>query len=164
MMLYLKWGAVVLMLLVALFIGREYSAYMERRLAQMRGFSSLFSHAEEMISKYLSPADAIVSDFTDPELEKCGFLPALREGKDLLGAFEACSGQLALTSGMKREIGEFLSGFGRGYKDGELKRISAFRRRLEQEMASCAESAQKDVKAVRALLFGGAMAAGILII
>ena len=87
MSIYLRLGGAGLILLGAILVGREYSAYLNRRLSEYRGLLSLLSHAEGVIGRNLSYGKELWRGFEDAALEKCGLLPALREGRGLADAF-----------------------------------------------------------------------------
>jgi hypothetical protein len=59
---------------------------------------------------------------------------------------------------------DFFTGFGRDYKDRELKSISDFRTGLEEDKKAEAERLEKSVKVFSALSIGGALAFFIMII
>lgn len=164
MSLYLRFFGGGLVLLSALAASSEYSSYAERRLAQYSGLLALLSHAEGMISRFLSSGDGLWRGFENEELEKIGLLPLLREGKTLSKAFLECEGRFVLSKEAKERIKDFLSTSGRGYMEGEVAAFSGFRAQLDTEMKAEKERLEKNVKVTRALLLGGALAFLILII
>ena len=153
-----------MILLCALFVGREYTAYIKKRLSEYRGFASLIAHIEGMISRFLTPQDSLWQSFSDEVLEKCGFLAALREGGSLSDAFEACRASLSLSDGVKSRLSSFFSGFGAEYMDGELSRSSDFRSELEDGLKKEESELEKSLKITNALLLAGSVGIVILII
>ena len=155
---------ITLLLSAALCASREYSRFADLRLAQWRGFSAFLLHIEGEISKFLASGEGLYRGFENAELEKCGFLPALKEGTGLSSAFDGCRGRLLLPEGCKARLAEFFAAFGRGYKDSELASLSAFRIAFEKEYEAERERLEKSVKITRALLLGGALSVAIMLI
>ncbi len=163
-MLYLKWCGAALLLLFALFCGREYSAYAERRVGECEGYISLLLHIEKMIDSYLAPPSVIFRDFECEALESIGFLPAVRSGEAASNALSLSEKNSLLPEHIREKIREYFDGFGRGYKDAELTRTRASRAELEEMLKSEKASLEKSVKVTRALLLGAAAGITILII
>ena len=151
-------------MIAALFFCREYSLYAERRILQYKGFLSLLSHAEGMISRFLAKGEELWRGFSDSALEECGFLSDLREGRGLKEAFSSCENRLCLPRSVKDELSAFFSDFGRSYKEGQLSSLSAFRSSLEERLKAEEADLEKSVKVTKALILGGAMSVVILII
>ena len=152
------------MVLSAMLASNAYSNYAKRRLLQYSGLIALFSHQEGMISRFLSSGDGLWRGFSNEELEKIGFLPLLREGERLYNAFQKCEGNFLLPKETTERIKEFLYASGKGYKEGEIASISAFRLSLEEEMKNESDALDKNVKVANALLIGAALAFLIMII
>lgn len=163
-MIFLRLVGAALLLAAAIFLSREYSSYLEGRLSEYRGLVALLSHAEEKIERSLSFGEELWRDFQDDVMEKCGLLPLLREGKGIAEAFGECIADFSLPIGIKAEISEALSTLGRGYRDSEIKKLSDIRTRLTEALNSETLAAEKNVKVAKALLIGGALTVGILII
>lgn len=164
MSVYLKWAGAGVILLSALYVGREYSAYVRQRLQQHRAFVALLLHIEQMISQFLTPQDGLWRDFSNDALEKCGFLPLLREGKGLSQAFEKVKASLSLSERTKEMLSGFFADFGGGYLDGEMSRTAGFRAELESCLEKEGEELEKSLKITNALLVAGAVGIVILII
>lgn len=164
MSVYLKWAGAAVILLSALFVGKEYSAYVRQRLEQYRGFVALILHIEGMISRFLTPQDGLWRDFNNDALQKCGFLPLLREGKGLSGAFESVKASLALSEETKEMLSDFFGNFGGNYLDGEMSRTADFRTQLENGLKQEESELEKSLKISNALLVAGAVGIVILII
>lgn len=161
-MLYLRWCGAALLLLCALLCGREYSAYAGRRVSEGEGYIALLSHIEKMIDSYLAPLSEIFSGFECEALEKNCFLPAIRSGKSPREALTEIKG--LIPENMRTLLSDYLDGFGKGYKESELKRTREARAELEAMLDGERESLEKSVKVTRALLLGAAVGIAILII
>lgn len=164
MSLYLRLGGAALLLVGAIFVSREYSGYIDRRISEYRSLVALLSHAEGKISRFLSFGGELWRDFSDDVLEGCGLLPLLRGGSGLALAFDECKAHLALPSEAKERIFRLLSGLGGGYMDGTIAGLSSARQELEAELTVEQEAAEKNKRVARALLIGGALAVGVMVI
>ena len=149
------------MLISALFFGKEYSAYAERRAGEGESFIRLLAHIEKMIDSYLLPHGELFLGFSNEWLEKCGFLAKLREGSGLSSAFSSARDRLAISEPIKARLAEYFSGFGKVYKEAELSRLRECRTDVEKMLSLERAELEKSVKVTRALLLGGA--AGIMI-
>ncbi|MBQ8414438.1 MAG: hypothetical protein IJX58_04245 [Clostridia bacterium] len=161
---YFRLGGAAMLMLGAIFISRAYEGYLNRRIAEYRGLIALLSHAEGKISRFLSHGCELWRDFSDEALEKCELLKHLREGVDLKEAFEMVKDKMSLSKNASARLTERLSSLGRGYKDSELSLLSSIKEHLTAEMNSESEEAEKNIKVVRALLLGGALAMAIMVI
>lgn len=153
-----------LLLLCALLVGREYSAYAGRRIAEHQGFIALISHSEGMIGRFLSSGDELWRGFDNEALERVGFLPLIKDGKDADSAFSTVKGRLSLGDEAKKKVEEFFKDFGSGYKDQEIARISALRAELETSLKSETAELEKNSRVLNALLVGGALGLIILLV
>lgn len=164
MSVYLRLGGAAIITLLAVFVGREYSAFADRRLSQLRGFLDLVSHFEREISKFLASGDGLWRGFCNDALTECGFLSALAERGSLSEAFRDCEDSLSLSGEQISMLGGFFGGFGGDYRDGELRRIAAFRAELEALIDRESDSLSKSVSVTKALLLGGGLAMAVMVI
>ena len=164
MSIYLKWAGAVVIMLCALFFGKEYSAYVQKRLSQFRGFVAFIEHIQGMISRFLAPQESLWQNFSDNALEDCGFLPTLRSGSALSEAFGACESSLLLSDEQKTRLSDFFADFGREYMAGELTRASDFHKELEQSLKKEEAELEKSLKITNAILIAGTLGIVILII
>ena len=164
MSVFLRFIGGGLVVLSAALASNAYSEYAKRRLSQYSGLIALLSHAEGMISRFLSSGDGLWHGFKNEELERVGFLPLLWGGSSLKDAFTECSGNFVLSPEAIERIKEFFSAVGSNYMEGEVASLSAFRDKLEEERGSEEERLEKNVKVARALLLGGSLAFVIMII
>lgn len=160
----IRWCAVGLIMLSAILLGREYSAYADRQVREREGFIALLLHIEREIGRSLSYGLGLWRGFSDPSLERCGFLPLLREGCSPEDAFFKCSPKLALSGEIKEKLQSFFSDFGKGYKDGEIKGIERLRGELESDLNALRPELEKNKRVINALLLGGAASAAIMLI
>lgn len=161
-MIYFRWCGAALILIAALVCSREYSAYTERRMAEGQGLLSLLLHIEKMIESYLASGGELFEGFIDERLEACGFLPKMREGGR--GAFSDAKNSLTVGAPIKERLCTYFSGFGKGYKASELKRLDECISDCKSMISSEKTELEKSIKVTRALLLGGAVGVAILII
>ena len=157
---YLSIGA---MAITALWIGRGYSAYAERRLGEMRGLSALILHIESRLGRTLDYGAELYRGFDDECLEKCGFLPLLREGKPLYDAFLEVKKSMILPGEVENLVDKLFSSFGKGYKDQEIEKLRTARVELDVKIATYGEDLEKNKRVVNALLFGITASGAILL-
>ncbi len=153
-----------LVLILAMLIGRGYSAYKDRRIAETEAFIALLSHAEGMISRFLSHGSSLWNGFSSPTLEELGLLPMLREGAAPADAFAAIQGRLSVNKSCKDRLTEYFCDLGGGYREDELKKIAACKSELEEMLRMERKELENDVKAVRATLLGAALGVIILLL
>ena len=157
---YLGIGA---MAITALWIGRGYSAYADRRLGEMGGISALILHMESRLGRTLDYGAELYRGFDDEFLEKCGFLPLLREGRPLYDAFSEVRLSMLLPDEVADIVDGLFSSFGKGYKDQEIERLRRARAELDKKIATLREESDKNKRVVNALLFGITASCAILL-
>ena len=147
----------------AIFIGRGYRRYLDLGMAELYGFEKLLIHMEGKLSRYLTPISDMLRDFSDEALENAGFVEAAKNNS-LNCAFSQVKKKLAIDKNACEVLEKFFSDFGQGYKEDELRKISAAREELEKIIAFCREELPKNEKTVSALLLAASLGAGILLI
>lgn len=157
---YLGIGA---MAITALWIGRGYSAYADRRLGEMGGISALILHMESRLGRTLDYGAELYRGFDDEFLEKCGFLPLLREGRPLYDAFSEVRSSMLLPDEVADIVDGLFSSFGKGYKDQEIERLRMARAELDKKITTFREESDKNKRVVNALLFGITASGAILL-
>lgn len=163
MSIYFRWGGIALLMIAALCINRGYKDYLDRRLSEFLGLFSLVEHAKDMISKFLSYGKELWRDYSDEQLEKCGLLSALREGKSLSEAFDMCKENMALSKESKQKLSHHFKKLGSGYKDGEISKLEELKTEIGDMLSVESREAEKNKSVVSALLLGGALALAIMI-
>ena len=156
----LRWLGGLLILLFALIVGREYSGFAESKVRMLSEYVKALLQIEKMIEICLATPAEIFADFDSQPLDKCGFLPAVREGRGLGGAFSSAD-KSALSSEARAILSDYFDGFGRGYAEREIARARKARGELEALLARERETSEKSVRVTSAMLLGGA--AGVLI-
>lgn len=164
MNLYIRIFGGAFIMIAALLVGKEYSRFSDKRIAELRGFLLFIRHIGAEVSKFLSSGEELFWRFENEALEASGFLPSLREGMGLKESFEFISKKLSIPSEQKEDLFEFFSGFGSDYREGELEKINAFLAKYEKDVEIECENMMKNLMVARALLLGGAIWAGIMVV
>lgn len=157
-----KYIGIGAMAITALWIGRGYSTYADRRLGEMGGLSALFLHMESRLGRTLDYGGELYRGFDNDFLEKCGFLPLLREGKAPSDAFMEAKKSMVLPRKVEALAENLFSSFGKGYRDQEIERLRRARRELDEVITALAEDSEKNKRVVNALLFGITASGAIL--
>jgi hypothetical protein len=160
----LRWGGLILLLLSAAVFWKEYSRFSCRRIGDLRGFLSLLCHLRSKISLALAYGDELWQDFSDENLEACGFLTSVRDGALVSEAFEKCRANLSLSAQAEECLASFFAAFGREYLEAELRRLDRTIEELESLAESESASLSQNKKVIAALLAGAAASAAIILI
>jgi hypothetical protein len=158
-----KYIAIAAMAITALWIGKGYSSYVDRRIGEMRGISALILHMESRLSRTLDFGRELYRGFSDDFLEKSGFLPLLREGKPLFDAFSEAKSSMVLPDEISNLAENLFSSFGRGYKDQEIERLRQAKKEIDEDIARTADLLEKNKRVVNALLFGISASCAIIL-
>ena len=158
-----KYIGIGAMAITALWVGRGYSTYADRRLGEMRGLSALFIHMESRLGRTLDYGGELYRGFEDEFLEKCGFLPLLREERPLYDAFSEVKSSMVLSREVENLAENLFTSFGKGYRDQEIERLRRARRELDEVITALDEDSEKNKRVVNALLFGITASGAILL-
>ena len=158
-MFYLRLLGAGVLLLAAFYISREYSDYLDRRLREYESLCAMLSHAKEG-----GRERGRWADFADECLERCGILSALRAGKDLFTAFTEGCGGLSLSREARGRISERLYELRSKSAADAQKILGEIEEALRTELATESEQSDKNRRIARALLIGGALAVGVMLI
>lgn len=161
---YLRIMGASLVLLSAIILGRGYSAYSERAIAEYDGFLELLIYMKGKISCFLLPPSEIFKDFECEALERCGLLMKIRCGVQISDAFSESSHRLAIPPEAKRVLGGFFASFGSEYRDGEIARIEQTVSEIKRQRDDACELLTKKTKLAHTLLFAGALGLVIFLI
>jgi len=148
-------------MLCALFVGRGYTRYVERRIAEGEGFVAFLNYARDEIAMYLSPPARLCEGFSNASLEELGFISAVGSCGDLGEAFSQCSSRLSLGKEARELLSQCFRSFGQGYKEQEIARIEGYLRKLSELVERESRDLPQNARMVSTLLLAGA--AGIFI-
>lgn len=146
----------------AILIGRGYTYYTEKRIAEDEAFLNLFRHIRREVAAHLSTLSELVRSFEDDVLEGIGLLDLLRDGVGAEDAFSAVEKRLSIGADSRRVIGEYFADFGKTYRSGVLadtdRRIGELSEISERER----EELRKNASTLKLLLAASAL--GIIIL
>lgn len=160
----LRYAISITFLLSAYLISSGYSSYASARLSEYTAYLKLFTHVEWALTTRAATVKAWCLGFTEPTLEKLGLLPLLREGAAVKDAYKRAEMRSRMSQRGKELLGEYFSEYGRGYLDGELKKLRTARGALEDILKTEGEELTRSVRTLRALLFALALGGVILVI
>ena len=150
----------------AIFISRAYGAFAERRKAETEDFYLFILHIKGEVSRFLSKPERIFRSFESEALDSVGFLaPENLTGEaPFSSAYGAVRDRLSVSYSTDKILSEFFSGFGRDYRDGELKRCDAYAEELSRLWAREEGELLKSLQVTRAVLAAAALGIVILLI
>ena len=97
-----------------------YARFESRRVGQSEGFLLLLRHVRAQIACFHMPLARVWETFSCPELERCGFLPALRETGDFAAALERCRRGVWASADEMTLLRAFGSEIGRSYLEEQI--------------------------------------------
>ncbi len=141
---------------------REYSSYCETRIRQSAAFCAFVTHIEMRACTYLLPSSEAAAGFEDEELEKVGFIGALRSGGSLYSAFSLVKDSLLFSDGQKEALLSFFKDFGNSYVNDERKRVERTKEELVRLGREDEKKTKESEKVVKTLVL--ALALGVIIL
>lgn len=134
--------------LSAFFWGREKARHEEEKILLLASLISFVAYTEEQITNFKTPLAGIYLDFSDPCLEKIGFIEALRKN-GAEAAIEALKGKIP--EGSYKDALAFAGGLGRGYSEGQKKLCDITLKRLEKTVEELKADLSERVRMYRLL-------------
>ena len=116
----------------ALLVLRRYLQYLECRLKNTEAIVDLFVAMERGITHSLKSPEECLLTLQGGILFDAGVAQAVKEGKSLGEAFDACSEKMLLPEAARSILDEELLYLGNGYLEGELKRVRGIIERLRR--------------------------------
>lgn len=138
----------LLFALSAFIWGREKGRQEEEKILLLEALLSFVSYTEEQITNFKTPLSRIYLDFSDPGLERIGFIEALRE-KGAEAAVEALKGKIPDSS--YKDALNFAGGLGKGYSEGQKKLCDITLKRLEVATSELKANLSERVRMYRLL-------------
>lgn len=156
---------VILIMTVSMYIGMTLASNERKRVAELRGFCRFIECIRDGIASMGLPISDICVRFSDPALEKNGFLTRLKERSDTgVGGgvgrsgvlYEALSDMRAAQNPVLSDeeytlIEEFFSSIGHTDREGEVRRCDYYLGLLKKRLACAEETASANAKISRAL-------------
>lgn len=160
----LKTFGVILLLSGSLYLCFSFSVFERRRLAQCEGFLLFIRHIKAQISCFHMPLGRIYASFTSEELERCGFLGALRESEDVGKALDAAKGQIWLSKEEMSLLRAFSGELGVSYVDEQVSCCDYYIGELERAYAERRSELPSRAKLYRSLFITGGLMLVIILI
>ncbi len=132
-----------------------------KRVEECEGLTLLLRHLRGQVAAYSLPREEIYATFRHAALEKCGFLPLLRE-QGLSVALSA--GKLSLGRETLRPLFLFVEGEGRRLREEELAALALALENMEYASAECRRRMPERLRLLRTLLLTGGMMVAILLL
>lgn len=153
-----------LVTLACFLFGRGYRSYVERRSAEYSAYLSFLEFMRREMLCSLSTPREIALLFSDEALERCGFLPALRDGATLHGAF-LLTREASFLDGADAKILEgYFRGFGLGSLGTETRSLDRVIEELSPRVTLERDSSEKRARIGTVLLLLLAAAITVLLI
>ena len=155
----------VLILICCLFFAwREYAIYLGREMRETSELLAFLKHMRERMSCYLEPISAWIGEYSTPELERLGFIAALRGGEDIRSVFDNCLSEMCVSQEVSDAFKETLREMGDGYLDTELDALGAAVDRLTTLGERVNDDYRNKIKASGAMLAAVAIGVAVLVI
>lgn len=119
-----------LLLLAALFLTREYSRYVNKRIAESRGFISFIKHMRLEMRCFLKPPREIGRGFYNDSIAP--FLSALEREDSIFSAYTASEDAFSLSTDERAVIKELFYSVGVSYAEDGLRFIDGALERLSE--------------------------------
>ena len=158
---YLLIGAV---LLSSLYLSRRYREFVLERIGAGKELLAFLKFRGESVVRFMSPKSEICRRFSGERLERCGFLPALREGKSFAEAFAIGSEKLTLSEDVRALFEDVFSSMGFGYLEEERERQRGAEERAERILSDEEDALLKSAKVRATLIISAALGAAILLL
>ena len=121
-------GAVLILASCAV-SGAAVSGFFTRRAVTLEAFLGLITHVKNQINGFLYPLDSIFENYSEPTLERIGFLASLRKNGGE-AAFGEYRGRLCLAENEERELEGFFRELGSHTAQDEARHCAYFEARI----------------------------------
>lgn len=138
----LKYLLILSLPIIALFISKKYSAFVDSILERARGYYLFLCHIERMLGSYLTPPHRLGDGFSHPSLDD--MMMRISAGDSLIDAYRACRG--SLPSSVDETLTEFFSDFGKGDVSLELRRVREAISRIDAALSVEGAEGEKQKK------------------
>ncbi len=157
----MKYVGILLILVAACAISREFSKQMAKRTGECKDFLAFIAYMRIQVGCFLRPVKELGEGFSSPALENAGFMDSLANSDCIFDAYKKCEANLSLSSQEKEVLETLFSSFGEGYLDDGIKLIDASYSAMEKLYSKLCEEKAKNTRLVTALSVTAAL--GIII-
>ena len=159
-----KTMGIIILLCGSLYLCVSFSLFERRRLEQCEGFLLLIRHVKAQIACFHMPLSRIWQTFSSRELERCGFLSALRESGDFEAALDACRGRIWLSEDELGLLRAFAGELGRSYLEEQMACCDYYIGELERAYAQRRTARPARTRLFRSLFLTGGLMLVILLL
>ena len=149
---------------IALALGRGYTAFADKRIAEYEEYIELLGRVRGRVGSFMTPIAEVICESECRVLSDIGFIGALREGATLSEAYRAAKQRSYASSTVKRIMTSFFQGFGHSYLDETVREIDSTAEELRSAVESERVEIERSVKLARSLLMLAAVGLIILLI
>ena len=160
----LKSLGIILLLFGSLYLCFAFSLFEKRRLEQAEGILLLLRHTRAQISCFQAPLGKIYGSFSCQELERAGFLEALRETESIASAIEQAKEQLYLTEEQKALLLSFAGEVGGSFKEEQIAACDYYISQWENGYAMQKNALPNRQKLYRSLFITAGLMLAILLV
>ena len=118
-------AGVFLVFLISFLAWREYTLFLHGEAREVSELIAFIKTMRDRMRCYLEPISAWVGEYSSDELERVGFLPAVRERGDFGLAYEMSRDNMSVSDEVRSVISEMISRTGDGYLEGEIAAIDS---------------------------------------
>ena len=155
---------IILLLSGSLYLCFSFSLFEKRRLEQCEGFLLLIRHLKAQISCFHTPLGRIYASFTHGELERCGFLPILRQTGNLSMALKDAKKDIWLSEEEFTLLNAFAGEVGGSYVDEQISCCDYYIGELERAYKERREEIPGRKKLYRSLFITGGLMLAIVLL
>ena len=131
------------------------------RVQTLREIKDLILHVRREVGCYLLPLCDILSAYSTTNLEACGFLDMLRQGRDPMPVL---TGKYRISDKAHRIVADLFSSFGEGYAEDVIRALDGAANEICTILTAEEAEAKKKVKLYSVLSCAGGLGALILFI
>ncbi len=158
----MKYVGILLILIGAAVISREYAAHMKKRIRECEEFLEFIGHIRTQLSCHMCPANELGEGFSASSIR--AFTELVYERGGMLEAFLASVHGFSLSEEETGILSELFSSIGKGSLEDELKCIDQAYERLEDHLSHQRESGRKNIRLVSVLSVTGALGFLMLVV
>ena len=119
----MRLAGIVFILLSSFATGKLLEREASGGVRELSAFISFLKTLRTRLECYLESPEHVAADYSDPILEKIGFLEAITHGKSLHASYLEARGALSISNEADKLLGDLFSQFGKGYLSNELRAI-----------------------------------------
>ena len=136
----------------------------EEKTKELYALVGFLRYAKERASCLFEPPAVTAESYSDPFLERTGFLPGLRAGKGVTAAVSSLLSVLSLEGGERTELRALAEGLVTASVDGYVKGLGALTALSEKIYLAKAEKQEKRSRAIKIAAVSAGLGLAILLV